>query len=90
MCIRDSLYVVRVAERDRVLKELHAAKIGAGIHYPTAVHRTEAFASLGLGAGAFPNSERLADEIISLPMFPNITPVQQERVVSVLADAVRS
>ena len=84
------LYVVRVAERDRALKELHAAKIGAGIHYPTAVHRTEAFASLGLGAGAFPNSERLADEIISLPMFPTITPAQQERVVSVLADAVRS
>ncbi len=84
------LYVVRVAERDRVLKELHAAKIGAGIHYPTAVHRTEAFASLGLGAGAFPNAELLADEIISLPMFPNITPAQQERVVSVLADAVRA
>jgi dTDP-4-amino-4,6-dideoxygalactose transaminase len=84
------LYVVRVAERDRVLKELHAAKIGAGIHYPTAVHRTEAFASLGLGAGTFPNSELLADEIISLPMFPNITAAQQERVVSVLADALRS
>jgi dTDP-4-amino-4,6-dideoxygalactose transaminase len=82
------LYVVRVAERDRVLAELHEAKIGAGIHYPTAVHRTEAFAHLGKGSGSFPNAELLADEIISLPMFPNITPAQQERVVSVLAEAV--
>ncbi|GAA1291425.1 DegT/DnrJ/EryC1/StrS family aminotransferase [Pseudonocardia aurantiaca] len=84
------LYVVRVADRGRVLKELHAAGIGAGIHYPVAIHRTDAFAHLGYGPGAFPVAEELADEIISLPMFPEITPEQQERVVSVLAEAVRS
>ncbi|WP_433555420.1 DegT/DnrJ/EryC1/StrS family aminotransferase [Pseudonocardia xinjiangensis] len=83
------LYVVRVAERARVLRELHESGIGAGIHYPVPVHRTEAFAHLGLGSGAFPVTERLADEIVSLPMFPDITPAQQERVVSVLAAAVR-
>jgi dTDP-4-amino-4,6-dideoxygalactose transaminase len=83
------LYVVRVADRTRVLRELHEAGIGAGIHYPVPVHRTEAFAHLGLGSGAFPVTEQLADEIISLPMFPDITPAQQERVVSVLAAAVR-
>jgi dTDP-4-amino-4,6-dideoxygalactose transaminase len=83
------LYVVRVADRARVLGELHEARIGAGIHYPVPVHRTDAFAHLGQGLGTFPVTEQLADEIISLPMFPDITPAQQERVVSVLAAAVR-
>jgi dTDP-4-amino-4,6-dideoxygalactose transaminase len=83
------LYVVRVADRDRVLAELHENRIGAGIHYPVAIHRTEAFAHLGYAEGAFPRAERLAASIISLPMFPDITPAQQERVVSVLAAAVR-
>jgi dTDP-4-amino-4,6-dideoxygalactose transaminase len=83
------LYVVRVADRARVLGELHEARIGAGIHYPVPVHRTDAFAHLGQGLGTFPVTEQLADEIISLPMFPAITAAQQERVVSVLAAAVR-
>ncbi|HEX6346019.1 DegT/DnrJ/EryC1/StrS family aminotransferase [Umezawaea sp.] len=80
------LYVVRVADRDRVLAELHAAGIGAGIHYPTPVHRTGAFASLG---GSFPVTERSSAELLSLPLFPEITPSQQERVVEVLRGAVR-
>ncbi|PPK64510.1 DegT/DnrJ/EryC1/StrS family aminotransferase [Actinokineospora auranticolor] len=84
------LYVVRVADRDTVLGKLHAEGIGAGIHYPTPLHLTGAFADLGLGAGAFPNSELVAGEILSLPLFPEITEAQQQRVVSVLADAVRA
>ncbi|WP_026425893.1 DegT/DnrJ/EryC1/StrS family aminotransferase [Actinokineospora inagensis] len=83
------LYVIRVANRDAVLGKLHAEGIGAGIHYPTPVHLTGAFADLGLGAGAFPNAERLGAEILSLPLFPEITEAQQERVVSVLSEAVR-
>jgi dTDP-4-amino-4,6-dideoxygalactose transaminase len=82
------LYVVRVPDRDRVLKELHAAGIGAGIHYPVPVHLTAAFAGLGYAEGAFPVAERLARELLSLPLFPEITPSQQERVVSVLMAAV--
>ncbi|WP_235926289.1 DegT/DnrJ/EryC1/StrS family aminotransferase [Actinokineospora pegani] len=82
------LYVVRVAQRDAVLAKLHAAGIGAGIHYPTPVHLTGAFADLGLGEGAFPHAERAAGEILSLPLFPEITVEQQERVVSVLADSL--
>jgi dTDP-4-amino-4,6-dideoxygalactose transaminase len=84
------LYVVRVAERDRVLGELAAHGVGAGIHYPTPVHLLPAFAGLGRGPGAFPVAESLAEQIISLPMFPGITPAQQERVAHVLADAVAS
>jgi dTDP-4-amino-4,6-dideoxygalactose transaminase len=82
------LYVVRVAERDRVLRELNAAGIGAGVHYPVPVHLTGSFAPLGHTAGAFPVAERIAGEILSLPLFPEITPEQQERVVDVLAEAV--
>jgi dTDP-4-amino-4,6-dideoxygalactose transaminase len=78
------LYVVRVPDRDRVIKELHAAGIGAGIHYPIPVHLTSAFAGLGYAEGAFPVAERAAGEILSLPLFPEITQEQQERVVSAL------
>lgn len=82
------LYVVRVPDRDRVLKELHAAGIGAGIHYPVPVHLTNAFSHLGYERGAFPVTERVAAEILSLPLFAEITEEQQERVVSVLATAL--
>jgi dTDP-4-amino-4,6-dideoxygalactose transaminase len=83
------LYVVRVPDRDRVLGELHAAGIGAGIHYPTPVHLTGAFSSLGHAPGDFPVTERIAGELLSLPLFPEITEAQQERVVAALRGAVR-
>ena len=83
------LYVIRVPNRDRVLRALQDNGIGAGIHYPTPIHLTGAFAYLGYDRGAFPVAERRADEQLSLPIFPEITPAQQERVVDVVADAVR-
>lgn len=83
------LYVVQVPERDRVLATLHQNGIGAGIHYPTPIHRTGAFADLGYEPGAFPNTERRAARQLSLPIFPEITAAQQERVVEVLAGACR-
>jgi dTDP-4-amino-4,6-dideoxygalactose transaminase len=83
------LYVVRVPDRDRVLGELRAAGVGAGIHYPRPVHLTEAFADLGYRPGSFPVSERVAGELLSLPIFPEITPAQQERVTSVLYKSLR-
>lgn len=82
------LYVIRVEERDRVLDELHAAGIGAGIHYPYPVHLTKAYAELGLGPGSFPVAEAAADRILSLPLYPHITADQQARVVSALASAL--
>ena len=82
------LYTVRVPDRDRVLKELHAAGIGAGIHYPVPIHLTAAFSELGYPQGAFPVAERTASELLSLPLFPEITPDQQERVVSTLISAL--
>jgi dTDP-4-amino-4,6-dideoxygalactose transaminase len=82
------LYTVRVPDRDRVLKELHAAGIGAGIHYPVPIHLTPAFAGLGYSQGAFPVAERTAQELLSLPLFSEITAAQEERVVSVLISAL--
>jgi dTDP-4-amino-4,6-dideoxygalactose transaminase len=78
------LYVVRVAERDRVLAGLHAAGIGAGLHYPTPVHLLPAFAHLGLGRGSFPVAEQLAGEIVSLPMYPGLDAGAIQRVAGTL------
>ncbi len=82
------LYVVKVADRDVVLSRLNAAGVGAGIHYPVPVHLTKAFAELGQGRGSFPVAEALADQMISLPMYPHITAAQQARVVEVLTGAL--
>lgn len=79
------LYVVRSPRRDELVARLSAAGIGTGIHYPAPVHLTPAFARLGYARGAFPVAERLAEAILSLPMFPGITREQQERVVATLA-----
>jgi dTDP-4-amino-4,6-dideoxygalactose transaminase len=84
------LYVVRVEERERVLAELSAAHVGSGIHYPTPVHLSEAYAGLGYRRGQFPVAEAAADRILSLPMFPHLTYAQQESVAEALHSAVAS
>jgi dTDP-4-amino-4,6-dideoxygalactose transaminase len=83
------LYVIRVPRRDEVLAHLGRAGIGAGVHYPVPVHLQGAFASLGYGPGAFPVAEAAAAEILSLPLYPQITAAQQERVVDELRKALR-
>src|SRR5262249_48651156 len=82
------LYVVRVARRDAVLAKLNADGIGAGIHYPVPIHLQGAFKYLGHNAGDFPVAERVAGEILSLPLFPQITAEQQERVANALRSAI--
>jgi dTDP-4-amino-4,6-dideoxygalactose transaminase len=82
------LYVVRVPRRDEVLRSLHDQGIGAGIHYPRPLHLEGAFRELGYERGDLPVAERLADEILSLPLYPEITQGQQERVVEALRKAL--
>jgi dTDP-4-amino-4,6-dideoxygalactose transaminase len=84
------LYVIRVpgGHRDAVLDRLHAAGIGAGIHYPQPVHRTRAFSDLGYRRGDFPHAEDAAAQILSLPLYPQITAEQQGRVVEALTSAL--
>lgn len=83
------LYVVRVHDRARVAATLAERGIATAIHYPTPVHLTQAYAGLGLRAGAFPVAEKAAEQILSLPMFPHLTADQQQRVADALAVAIR-
>jgi dTDP-4-amino-4,6-dideoxygalactose transaminase len=75
------LYVVRVADREGLMSFLKTAEIGTGIHYPIPLHLQKAYANLRYASGDFPHSEKAAAEILSLPMFPNLTEEQQRRVV---------
>jgi len=82
------IYAVQVRDRDRVLKAMNQAGVGAGIHYPVPIHLQGAFAHLGHKKGDFPTAEKAANEMISLPIYPEITPAQQEQVVAALRAAL--
>jgi len=82
------LYVIQVDERDRVLKALHRDNIGAGIHYPVPLHEQPVYASMHLAPEALPVTHVLAQHIISLPMFPEMTEAQVSRVVDALRAAL--
>lgn len=75
------LYVVRTEDREGLMNHLKNAGIGTGIHYPIPLHLQKAYASLNYRSGDFPVTERIAAEIVSLPMFPQLTKEQQVRVV---------
>jgi dTDP-4-amino-4,6-dideoxygalactose transaminase len=83
------LYVVQIDDRDRVRDALNAAGIGAGVHYPVPVHEQPAFRELGHKPDDFPVTSRIAKRVLSLPIYPEITRTQVERVASTLIDAVR-
>jgi len=81
------LYVVRVADRDRVRAMLTGAGVETGIHYPVPIHLQRAHADLGYLPGDFPVAEALASEILSLPMHPALTDDEVDRVADALAAA---
>ena len=76
------LFVVRVADRDTLRKALTADGIETGVHYPVPVHRTGAYADLGLPAGSLPRAEALSQQVLSLPMGPHLSDTQIDRVVT--------
>ena len=80
------LYVVRVPNREQLMKELGAEGIGTGIHYPVPLHEQKAYAHLGYKKGDLPVTEKVVPEIVSLPMFPNLTEEQQKRVVDAVVE----
>jgi dTDP-4-amino-4,6-dideoxygalactose transaminase len=75
------LFVVRVQNREEFMKALGAVGIATGIHYPIPLHLQKAYASMGHKKGDFPIAEKVSVEIVSLPMFPQLTADQQSRVV---------
>ncbi len=81
------LYVVRHPRRSAVVHALRENGIGFGLHYPVPIHRTAAYAGLGLGPGSYPNAELLAGEILSLPMYPELTDTHIEQVCEVMTQA---
>jgi dTDP-4-amino-4,6-dideoxygalactose transaminase len=82
------LYVIQAPARDAVREKLAADGVQSGIHYPVPLHLTPAYAGLGYGRGDFPVAEAMADRILSLPMFPQLTAGQQEYVVERLFAAL--
>ncbi len=81
------LYVVRAKERDQLKDCLSEAGIGTGIHYPIPLHLQNAYLSLGYREGDFPAAECASREVLSLPMYPELTLSQQSYVVEQLLDA---
>jgi dTDP-4-amino-4,6-dideoxygalactose transaminase len=82
------LYVVRSPQRDHLLKELGARLIGVGLHYPIPLHLQKAYESLGLSQGSFPNAERSAASVLSLPMHPLLSQSQVQQVADALHEII--
>jgi dTDP-4-amino-4,6-dideoxygalactose transaminase len=74
------LYVIRISNRDGLMHFLSEKGIGTGIHYPIPLHLQKAYESMNYGTGDFPVAERVASEIVSLPLFPQLSAAQQQRV----------
>ena len=84
------LYVVRVPDREGLQKHLAEAKIATGIHYPVPLHLQKAYAGMGHRLGDFPVTEKVTREIVSLPMFPQLSAEQCERVVNEIANFLQN
>lgn len=83
------LYVVRHPRRDDLKKHLEANKVGCALHYPLSLHLQKCYAYLGHKAGDFPVAEKAAAECLSLPIFPEMTDAQIERVSEVVHEFFR-
>ena len=84
------LYVIRTPERDALAKALNAKGIHTGFHYPVPLHQQDCYRSWGYAKGSLPVTELVASQILSLPMFPGLTPEQQSRVADQVAECVRT
>jgi dTDP-4-amino-4,6-dideoxygalactose transaminase len=84
------LYVLRVQDREALQAHLAEAGIATGIHYPIPLHLQKAYQNLGFKKGDFPVTERVASEIVSLPMFPQLQQDQQAFVVKKVLEFVTS
>src|SRR5438874_10438365 len=83
------VYAIRVQERDEVRRFLEEKGIGCGVHYPIPIHLQEACRYLGYTEGAFPIAEKLAEEFLSLPMFPELTEEQTDYVARCVSEVTR-
>lgn len=84
------LYVVRAPQREALKAHLEKHQVGCATHYPLPLHLQKRYASLGHHEGDFPVAERAAREVLALPLFPELTEAQQDRVVEVVRDFFRA
>jgi dTDP-4-amino-4,6-dideoxygalactose transaminase len=77
---------VRHPRRDELKKHLDANGVGTAVHYPLPLHLQPCYASLGYDTGDFPVAEKAGREVLCLPMYPELTEAQLERVASVIRD----
>jgi dTDP-3-amino-3,4,6-trideoxy-alpha-D-glucose transaminase len=84
------LFVVQTDERDLLRAHLTARGVASAVHYPVPVHRTDAYAHLGLHPGSLPVAESMASRVCSLPIFPGIEDWQLEAIGAAAAEAVRA
>ena len=82
------LYVVRTSRRDEIVATLRSQGIEAGVHYPLPLHLQPAYGFLGYTRGSFPVAEAAAEQVLSLPLFPEMTIEQQDCVVQVIKHAI--
>jgi dTDP-4-amino-4,6-dideoxygalactose transaminase len=81
------IYAIRARERDRLQSELAKAQIGTAIHYPIPIHLQKCMQQLGYKCGDFPESENAANEVLSLPVYPELSEVSQEAIVAAVTTA---
>lgn len=79
-------YTLRTAKRDAMIEHLNKSGVPNAVHYPIPLHRQPAFASLGKGQGSYPVAEEAANQVFSLPIYPEITQSQQDQVVAAIAN----
>ena len=84
------IYAIRTSERQALQQRLCAKDIETGIHYPIPVHLQQAYSELGFRPGSIPCSERAADQVLSLPMFGELTEAQLENVASAVREGVNA
>ena len=77
-------YVLRAHRREELMTFLRGRQIGAGVYYPLPLHLQKCFAHLGHRPGDFPYAEQAADEVLALPIYPELTELQQQAVVTAL------
>lgn len=80
------LFITRTKRREELRAFLDERGVSTAVHYPIPIHRTEAYAELGLGEGSLPVAERLAEEICTLPLFPTMSEEQVEQVIEAVQD----
>ena len=78
-------YTIRVPRRDEVLAGLRQRGIGCAVYYPLPLHLQACFAHLGYEEGAFPEAERASREVLSVPVYPELSREQQDEVIDALA-----